>query len=167
MNFQKRPVPTRRNIQNHGDPYLDGLRPGEMALCKDCGAVYRDRRWEVPNQKAAQIKGHTSVETVCPACQKMRDRMPGGILTLSGGFLREHFEEIVNLLRREGEKAMQINPLGRIMDLQSTDDGIVVETTNEKLAQRLGRALNKAYAGEIEYKWSEDNKLARVNWHRE
>ena len=37
---------------------------------------------------------------------------------------------------------------------------------NVTLAQRLGRALHRAYDGSVEYKWSEDNKLVRVIWTR-
>ena len=44
--------------------------------------------------------------------------------------------------------------------------GIVVSTTNEKLAQRIGRAIKKAFRGNVTYQWSHDNKLARVDWQR-
>jgi hypothetical protein len=44
---------------------------------------------------------------------------------------------------------------------------IVISTTNEKLAQRLGRAIKKAFHGKLAYNWSHDNKLVRVDWMRE
>lgn len=73
----------------------------------------------------------------------------------------------MNLIRNEAIKAMGLNPLERIISLDFDDGGIEITTTNEKLAQRIGKALHKAYSGSIEYRWSEDTKLARVNWHRE
>ena len=161
-------VHIRRNVQNTGDPYLLDLKPDEVAVCRECRSVYAGRRWELESQAARDL-AHAKkvVETLCPACRKIRDRMPGGVLTLSGKFAAEHEQEIVNLLHHENQCGMEINPIERIMDIEESDSKLVVLTTNEKLAQKLGRAVYKAYAGEIEYKWSEDTKLARVNWHRD
>ena len=50
------------------------------------------------------------------------------------------------------------------------DDGdgkLTLSTTTEHLAQRLGRALEKAYDGKVEYDFSHENKLARVTWQRD
>ncbi|HAR45151.1 MAG TPA: ATPase, partial [Nitrospiraceae bacterium] len=44
---------------------------------------------------------------------------------------------------------------------------IVVSTTNEKMAQRIGKAVKKAFSGDVAYHWSHDNKLIRVEWVRE
>jgi hypothetical protein len=44
---------------------------------------------------------------------------------------------------------------------------IEIATTNEKLAQRLGRALKKAFHGDVTYHWSHDTKLVRVEWVKE
>jgi len=38
--------------------------------------------------------------------------------------------------------------------ITEADGRLVVTTTNEKLAQRIGRALQKAYQGAVAYKWS-------------
>jgi DNA-binding transcriptional regulator WhiA len=89
------------------------------------------------------------------------------VLRLSGDFVWEHKEEILNLIRNESGRAQATNPLEGILSLDSGDGGIEITTTNEKLAQRIGKALHKAYAGRVEYRWSGDTKLARVLWHRE
>ena len=102
----------------------------------------------------------------CPACGKVLDRVPGGVLKITGSFIWDHKEEILNLVRNEGSKALSVNPLERIMSLQSDDGEIEITTTNEKLAERIGRALHKAYRGTVEYTWSADTRLARVMWHR-
>lgn len=62
---------------------------------------------------------------------------------------------------------MGFNPLARIIHLKESEDGFEVSTTAEKLAQRIGREVQKACSGKITYKWSEDSKLLRVNWVRE
>jgi hypothetical protein len=53
------------------------------------------------------------------------------------------------------------------MGLEALDGGWKVETTTEKLAQRLGRAVRKARGGKVEYKWSRNNKFVRVCWEKE
>lgn len=170
MNSQERESPTRiRNqIHNYGDPYLLDLKPDEVAVCRECRSVFAGGRWRLEGDAVAEVKqARGCTEVLCPACQKIRDHVPGGVLNISGEFARSHSEEIVNLINHENAMAMKINPLERIMDIESEDQGMVVYTTNEKLAQKIGRALKKAYDGQVEYKWPEDGKLVRVNWHRD
>jgi len=57
--------------------------------------------------------------------------------------------------------------LMRVMSFKETVYGaMVISTTNEKMAQRIGRAIRKAFRGKVTYQWSHDNKLARVDWAR-
>lgn len=161
-------VHTRRNVEDYDDPYISDESLEDNSVCGRCGSVYVSGRWymehEVPEDK---IAGDEPVATVCPGCQKMRDKVPGGVLKITGTFSAMHRREVMNLIHNETNKAQSINPLEKIMAMREIDDGIELTTTNEKLAQRLGRALHRAYSGEIEYKWSENNKLARIYWHRD
>jgi hypothetical protein len=72
----------------------------------------------------------------------------------------------VRILRNEEERARTKNPLERIMGLHMENGGWKVETTTEKLAQRLGRSLRKARGGKIAYKWGHNNKFVRVVWEK-
>lgn len=157
-----------RKVQYYGDPYLLDTLPDDVSVCRECHSVYAHGRWELESQASQDLASAKQVhETLCPACKKIRDHMPGGVVTLNGGFLIEHEDEIVNLINHENRSAMEINPLERIMDIEKRDSEITVLTTNEKLAQRIGRSVFKAYDGTVEYKWSKGTKLARVNWHRD
>ena len=163
-----RPVNIRRNIENYGDPYIPTASAHEVKICSKCNSVYHDKRWCMKEQVPPEIlRKADKTHVLCPACQKIRDRMPGGVVHLSGVFLRDHKEEILNLIRNESGRAMAINPLERIMDIETVNSGLNVLTTNEKLAQRIGRALYKAYDGNVTYKWSEDTKLVRILWQRD
>jgi len=75
--------------------------------------------------------------------------------------------EVLRILRNEERRAREKNPLERIMRLEGTREGWKVETTTEKLAQRLGRALGKARGGKVAYRWSHNNKFLRVLWRNE
>ena len=105
--------------------------------------------------------------TVCPACQTKRTGEPRGFVYLDGTFFEAHHEEIELLLSNEAERAAEDNPLARIMEWKRGDGHkLTVSTTTEHLAQRLGHALEKAFSGRVEYDFSHENKLARVNWLR-
>lgn len=159
----------RRKVQFYEDPYLLDLKPDEVAICRECRSVYAGKRWELESQAARDLaQAGNVIETLCPACQKVRDRMPGGVVTLSGDFIKSHEDEILSLIQHENQEAMEINPLERIMEMDKQSDGsLIILTTNEKLAQRIGRAVHKAYSGDVEYKWSKGTKLARVYWRRD
>jgi len=164
----ERRVNIRRNLEDYDDPYIQTGSPQEVKICSQCRSVYHDQRWYLREQVPEEVLKDRQIGYIlCPACLKIRDRLPGGVIHLAGSFLAAHKEEILNLIRNEGNRAMAINPLERIIDIQNDGTGLEVLTTNEKLAQRIGRALHKAYDGNIKYRWSEDTKLARVSWERD
>jgi len=150
------------------DPYLPKGATRKISVCEGCASVYKNKRWYAAGDggQAATLK-QEYVKTVCPACLKIRDNFPGGIVTLAGGYVLPHKQELINLIKNEEEQARGNNPLGRVMTIKENGYGsIVISTTNEKLAQRIGRAIKKAFHGEVSYRWSHDNKLARVDWER-
>ncbi len=159
----------RRNLAEFDsyDPYTPRFDPGEVAACSECHALYQRRHWFFDAEAYfRETMQPTTRIVVCPACQKIRDRYAEGQVTLRASpFLTAHKEEILHLLRNEEERAKGINPLERIIEITESEEGIVVTTTNEKLAQRLGRALKSAYQGETTYQWSEP-KFLSVTWHR-
>lgn len=146
------------------DPYLTRKSYKEPTVCPRCGLVFRKRRW----QKIEGFDRKTAVEKhKCPACRKEEDHYVMGIVYISGNFFGTRREEILNMLKNEEKKQVYHNPLDRIMTIRDEDDGTQVETTSENLALHLGRMLYHSYGGKIEYRFSDDQKLARVFWYRE
>lgn len=159
---------TYRKKTASDDPYLPKGASRKAALCEDCGAVYRNKRWYVDEEMTAAVrKDPDAKQTVCPGCRKIRDNFAGGIVTLRGDFLIAHKQDLMNLIKNEEERARGFNPLERIISVKENGSGnIVVSTTNEKMAQRIGKAVKKAFSGDVAYHWSHDNKLIRVEWVR-
>ena len=145
--------------------------PSEPAKCSMCEAVYSDRRWTLAGSPRKAVKHkhwHPETITVCPACKKKKQGLPSGFVYVYGDFLPSHRQEIERLLDKEAERAAVDNPLARIMTREMDANGrVVVSTTTEHLAQRLGHALEKTFDGEVRYDFSHENKLARVYWHRD
>ena len=144
------------------DSYLPRRSPKEVMQCCGCGAFYYRRHWTLnpPNGFSSSVRAHP---VFCPACRKLRERYPGGELRLSGIEMEDR-GEIARIVRNEEERARQKNPLERIMRMDAVNGGWRVETTTEKLAQRLGRSLRKARGGKLQYKWGHENKFVRVVW---
>ncbi|HUJ19661.1 MAG TPA: BCAM0308 family protein [Nitrospirota bacterium] len=148
------------------DTYLPRGASQSASVCGTCHAVYQNKRWYA-DEALYETTKKNGVEIVCPACLKIRDDFPGGIVTLKGEYVAGHKQELLNLIRNEEERARGFNPLERVMSVRENGSGsLVIFTTNEKLAQRLGRAINKSFHGELSYNWSHDNKLVRVGWER-
>lgn len=143
------------------EPYLPKSGLPEGTVCKGCGIVYRNKRWQI-EAAPDNPKG----EVLCPACQRIVGGDAAGVVTLSGPYLAQHREEILNTVRQQETKHREKNPLGRIMEIKEEDGAITVTTTEDKLAQKIGRELYKSQRGELHYKWSHDQRMVRVEWSR-
>jgi hypothetical protein len=164
-------VTISKRVDHEAGVHRPPRAPSEPAKCGVCGAVYSERRWiqEGSTGKAGKHKQwHPQRITVCPACKKKQEGVAAGFVYVSGDFLLSHRQEIERLIDNEAERAVVDNPLARIMTREMDGSGrLVVSTTTEHLAQRLGHALEKALDGEVRYDFSHENKLARVYWHRD
>ena len=148
------------------DPY-EPEEGQEAAVCTQCHALYQGKRWFFDAKLSGRLAGTDKVrEVVCPTCRKIKDHFPEGILTLSGEFLAQHKEEIVGLLNKEAGRIASRSVADRIIQMVPEDDKLVVETTPEKMAQHLGRAVYKAYKGDLHFRWGEVERFVRVYWSR-
>jgi len=148
--------------------YGSRLSPTGVLSCRVCGAVYFHGRWSLQPAEAIRRRvtaGEGVKATYCPACMKIREGYWQGVVEISG-IENQDKPEILRLIRNEEISALGKNPLGRVVAIITDKSGMRVETTTEKLAQRLGRALKKARGGKVTYKWSERNKFARVVWDK-
>lgn len=154
--------------ETSSDPYARRGAMAKAAVCGGCHAVYRNKRWYADEPLSiTMLNDPATTRTVCPACLRIRDDFPGGIVTMKGDYVLPHKQDLLNLIRNEEHRARSVNPLERVMSIRENGEGsIIVSTTNERLAQKLGRAMKKAFHGEVVYRWSHDNKLVRVDWLR-
>lgn len=160
---------TRDKVYAENDPYLPPKGKGlvGIVICKDCTAVYQNKKWFLDAKLYEEKKGLKDINWgICPACKKTKENVPGGVLTLKGDFLQQHKQEIMNLVHNEDERSKKYNPLKRIMKINEKGNEVEILTTEGRLAQRIGSVLFKAYDGEVEYKKHENAKFMRVEWRR-
>ncbi len=144
------------------DPYFTKEKYPDPSVCKKCGVVFHEGvfQWmkEVPAGAA---------EMICPACRRIEDKYEGGIVYLEGEFLQKHKDEILNLIKNVEEDEMAYRPLERIIEIKEEDGKLVITTTYEHLARRIGEAVHKAYKGDLNIQYPEGWKYARVHWKRD
>ncbi|MGQ3685969.1 MAG: BCAM0308 family protein [Candidatus Loosdrechtia sp.] len=159
----------RDRLKNENDPYLPPKGSGlpEVSICQDCTAVYHKKKWFLDSKLYKEKKKLKDVHWItCPACKRIKERVPGGVITLKGDFLKQHKQEIMNLIHNEDEHSKKYNPLKRIMKIDDRGNEVEIQTTTGRLALRLGTILFRAYDGEVEYKKHENWKSMRVEWRR-
>ncbi len=142
------------------DPYKTKRKLHEPTVCLECFAVYHDGRWQWRERPAGAL------QESCPACSRASDKYPAGRVTITGRFSIEHREEVLNVLWNVEKKAKAEHPLDRIMGMEERDDALVVDTTDIHLPRALGEALRRAYRGEPEYHYNEEEYYLGVSWKR-
>jgi NMD protein affecting ribosome stability and mRNA decay len=140
------------------DPYRARQKLKEPAGCRQCGAVYHNGRWQWTTELVPPK------EDVCPACRRIEDGLPAGILTLHGDFARRHENEILNLARHEETAEKAEHPLNRIANIERTDTGLVIATTDTRLPRRIGEAIKRAYRGTLDMHFDDAAYFVRADW---
>ncbi len=147
------------------DPYAMLKAPKGPAICRKCLAIYVDKRWHFDKVQAPKLAASPRTKKlVCPACQKIKDDYPEGVVTLKWSDLREHEPEIRGLIANVEARAVSVNPLDRVMKIVRRKKDLEIQTTNDRLAQRIGRALVRSYKGTAAYHWAHRDMMVRVIW---
>ena len=147
--------------------YLPKKGMKEVAVCDKCHLIYQNKRWYLDDKEASKLLTDSRTHRgTCPICRRMEDNIPAGSVTLSGDYFRQHEGEILDLIKNTEVKSRVKNPFGRIMEISQEGNMLSVSTTEDKLAQKLGREVYKAHKGELHYKWSHDQEMVRVAWQR-
>ena len=152
---------TDRRIQEHeNDAYgLRGKLP-EPTACPDCGATYRNGRWTWDPAPADASR------TSCPACRRIKDGVPAGVVTIEGAFAAAHRAEVENLARNVEEREKRDHALKRIITIGEEGDALRISTTDGKLARSIADALHSAYQGDLDYQFTERENVFRARWSR-
>jgi len=150
-----------RPFEKDPDPYLERRKIAGSAVCPDCGAVHSRGKW------SWRAKPKRAVEHVCPACQRVRDKVPAAYLTLvDGDFLRAHDAEIMHLIEHVEAHEREEHALKREMGRERTARGLELTFTDSHLARAVAEALHHAYQGEVDLQYTPGDVMLRATWSR-
>ena len=143
-----------------GDPYQAAGKYKQPVTCSGCGAVFNEGRW-VWGAAPAGAQAAT-----CPACRRIHDSLPAGTVVVEGPFVALHRGDLVHLIRNEAERESGEHPMNRLMDVRELPDRVEVATTDIHLPRRIGTALKRAYDGELDVRFGDNEYSVRVVWRR-
>jgi len=151
------------------DPYIPAKGFPEPTICPVCNAVYQKKHWHFNDKLLAEAKNNKDTQYhKCPADRKIEDKYAMGKVLLSGSFITEHMDEMMNIIKSEERRAKENNPLDRLILVEKKDGGIYAETTSDALAMRIGHHLKEAYkGGEENFKFRRGDKFVEIDWHKD
>jgi len=142
------------------DVYREKAKLPEPTLCNNCGALFMNGRWSW-NDAPDRVN-----QSVCPACRRISDNCPAGIVEIKGTFYKEHRNEILNLIHNTENQEKSKHALERIMKIKDHNDTTTVTTTGIHVARRIGEALSRSYKGDYNFQYGDAEKCIRVYWQR-
>ena len=146
--------------QKNNDVYLEKSKISDPTLCSTCGSLYLKGRWTWDKPTESIHK------STCPACKRIADNYPAGIIKLRGTFFSEHRKELLNLVKNVEEQEKKEHALERIIAIKKESGFTIITTTGIHLGRRIGEALSRSYKGDLSYQYLDSEKGIRVTWAR-
>lgn len=144
--------------KNH-DPYAHKSKAAGAQVCDDCDIVHHAGRW----YEGAPPVGDVG-RTVCPACQRIRDRYPAGTITLPSEFLEQR-EEVMGMLKNAEKAERETHPLERLMAVEDGEGGtLVVTTTGLHLAKAITSKLERRFHKKARIHYPPEAHLMQADW---
>jgi len=144
------------------DPFVETRKPKEHSCCPHCGATVHQGRWSWHQalERAAAL--------TCPACRRIAERLPAGELKLSGPFLAEHHDEVMQLLLHNEQRYRSEHPLERLMWIESNDlsGATLIAFSGHHITRGLAQRLQDAYGGCLSGDNVPPGSMLQLHWHR-
>ncbi len=161
-------MPSRKSKSepnSRASTFLKGKKNTRTKLiCRQCQAVYDSKSWMPFRDMNPKMVDQLKI-SICPACHEKISHISDGVLHLSGLGVKAHKKDILNLVNNMGKEAENKNILNRIERIEDNSKGIMVYTTINQLAVKIGKAVSNAYkGGKLDIKWSKKDKPVEVYW---
>lgn len=141
-----------------------GKAKEEILICPECNAFYYRKSWHhnARNYRNLSEDKKVTIE-LCPADKMKKNN------TFEGEVILKNVPhaikgEVINLIENIGVRAHKRDVLDRILYLHTTDGRIEIRTSENQLAQGIGKQVHRAHkASKIKITFSDEEKIIRVN----
>jgi hypothetical protein len=99
----------------------------------------------------------------CPACRRIADNLPAGIVTLRGPFSGSQRDDLIGLTRHQEAAEKTEHPPNRIIAINDDPQQLVITTTDIHLPRRIGEAVKHAFHGALHIDFDKDQYFVRVD----
>jgi len=136
-------------------------------ICKFCSSIYEEKHWKSIEKLNPKFIDQMK-KTVCPACHAGKGLISDGTLHVTGSFMNQHRQEILNIILNTETREINRDILNRIERIDTRPNEITVYTGKNMLAVEIGKKISDAYkGGKLEIKWSKKDKPVEVKWHKD
>lgn len=166
-----KPAARSATVKRTADKHLtEGREPHHaraagLAVCPECQAVWERKRWHLVEPAYARLIAAAGAEVKsCPACVKIAGRHYDAHLILEGLANNDHRKEIVSLMLSLERDLRQDNPLLRLAAVVPGEASMEIWTVGTFLAERIGRAIERTYGGELTIHPDRGEGPMQIHW---
>lgn len=123
-----------------------GAKKG-LVICETCNIFYYKKSWHHDADTFIAVRANKDIPVhfaTCPACALIKGRQCLGVITVKNVPAAQK-TDLLNLIKGYCERAFDRDPLERLISVTSTGSSVIAKTTNNQLAQRLGRKIKEAF----------------------
>ena len=131
--------------------------------CPKCRLIFHGGVWK----RGVLVTRQPLHLQLCPACIQIRDRQAGGVIRFDGSFISNHRQDLLNRIHNLEKQVVEVRPLERIINIKEDKNQITVSTTTEHLIARIGKAIQRDFGGELDLRYTREDKYAIARWHRD
>lgn len=140
--------------------------PG-VAICPACQAVWEHKRWRIADESFVRLVAAAGVaQKTCPACKQIAGRRYDAHLVLEGELLDSRRDEVVTLILASERELRRDNPMLRLAAVVPGEDAMEVWTIGTVLAERIGRAIERTFGGELAVHHDRGDGPMQIHWRQ-
>lgn len=131
------------------------------------GMVYEEKHWKKMDEMNPE---HVSSfkEGESPLTKMAEGQVCEGVIHLSGDFLKQHREEIMNAINHSDQLAQERDPMDKILNIETAPDSLTIYTAKNQLARAIAKKIDHSYkGGKLDTKWSKGEKVVEIYWHKD
>ncbi len=150
-----RSMDRRGSRSDKSPPVAQKQKFSDPSICDRCGAVYSGKSWRRGPRLAREVIDKAPWVT-CPGCsQTAAGEYHGQVLITVGD--RASLEAVSARIANVERRAQFTQPERRIVSTNWNGKTFEVLTTSQKLAHRIAREVEKAFAGRAHFSWSDND----------